>query len=236
MLTFCLRSFFTEYGWQFLWRVALPHPIRTAKATIRSLLLDCSGDVVALSKTDTDQTFRGPSSIIGVGFCLKPMNPPCPSDRFNHDCLYLEKLLPSGTAEMPESCRQCAIREIGGMAANAGCSLYIMTSAKDILFDVYLPALRRRRFTEGLFVLCRYSLRPFTVGLLASGMRGAMVTFAQGDCADYRTWLRADQGIKGDRTSIRACGHEAIANLLPPVSNEPTRFQREDHVFHPEKL
>jgi hypothetical protein len=67
-------------------------------------------------------------------------------------------------------------------ALRAGSAFYVMTSARDILGDVYVPALERRRFATGLFVLCRYSFGPFAVGVLASGMSARLLPLGSGDC------------------------------------------------------
>jgi hypothetical protein len=237
MLNFCLRSLFTEYGWQFLWQVALPHPVKTTRAVLRSSLFDCSGDFVSTCDDDPEQRLGEERALVGLGFCLKPMNPACVSGRFNHDCHYLENLLGSDSAEMPECCRQCAIREIGIVALRAGVSVYIMTSAKDILFDVFAPSLKRQRFASGLFVLCRYSLRPFAVGLNAAGVRGWMIPFGHGDCANYRTWLMADRGVKDDQTSVQPQSRKSILQILSSAkreSNGAKRFVREGNVLRPE--
>jgi hypothetical protein len=226
MWAFCFQSLFREYGWQFLRHVGAPHPVRTASAVVDSGRLDLAGDVVTTFNGAPAPTLEGPRSIVGVGFCLKPNAPPCPSGRPNHDCLYLERLLPSGASSIPAACRQCGIREIGLMALGRGAAFYIMTSARDILFDLFTPALGERRFTAGLFVLCRYSLRPFAVGLLASGVRAWLLPFERGDCADYRTWLAADRGIKDERTTIGERSQETIRELLRNGTKTRIRFKR----------
>jgi hypothetical protein len=237
MLGFCLHSLLREYGWQFFRHVALPHPVRTLRAVIDSGRYDLSGDLVATSDGEPHRSLGGPQSIVGVGFCLKPLDPPCLSGRSNHDCLYLERLLNSGTSDPPACCTQCAIREIGIMTLRAGAAFYVMTSAKDILMDVFVPALRERRFSSGLFTLCRYSLRPFAVGLLASGIRGQMFPFERGDCADYSTWLQADRGVKHDQTFLSEQNRVTISGLLGDAAKEPdstTRFNRQGNILCPE--
>jgi hypothetical protein len=234
MLSFCLQSLLREYGWQFVRRVIVPHPVRTVKALLRSRRLDISNDLIATCDEEPARHIGGPRCVVGVGFCLKPMDPPCPSGRFNHDCLYLERLADSAPQRVPDNCKQCAIREIGLMAREAGCAFYIMTSAKDILLDVFVPAQKQRRFSSGLFALCRYSLQPFAVGLMASGMRGWMLPFATGDCADYRTWLLADRGTKNERTSLSDRNRERVAGLLQLAKRgtvSPTGFCREGNVL-----
>ena len=234
MLSFCLQSLLREYGWQFVWRVILPNPVRTIRALLAAARLDISKDTVATCDDAPEHHIGGPRCIVGLGFCLKPINPPCPSGRFNHDCRYLERQLRPGAPEPPECCRQCVIREIGLMALRAGCSFYIMTSAKDILLDLFVPSLSKRRISSGLFVLCRYSIRPFAVGLMASGVAGWMLPFAGGDCADYPTWLLADRGTKNERTSLSEPNSQRIQELLGTGDTHaavPARFDRQGNVL-----
>lgn len=228
MWAFCVQSLFREYGWRFIRHVALPHPLRTARAVVKSGRLALAGSMVPVSEWPGHFT-GGPGTVVGLGFCMKPMD--CPSGRFNHDCRYLERLRPS----MPGSCRGCAIGVLGRLALKAGSALYIMTSAQDILFDLFVPALEKRRFAAGLFLLCRYSLRPFSVGLLAADMSGLMVPFDDGDCRDYPTWLLADTGTKRERTCLGERGMRAVHDVLLRAGKpeSPTRFTRIGHVFFP---
>ena len=121
------------------------------------------------------------------------------------------------------------------MTLKTGAALYIMTSAKDILLDVFAPTLDDGRFSSGLFVLCRYSMRPFAVGLLASGMRGWLVPFERGDCRDYSTWLRADIGIKDEQTAIDEPDQAKIRGILESsakASSPATQFERRGNVLY----
>ena len=184
MTAFLWHSLFRAYGWRFLWQVALPHPIRTLRAVAGARRLTCR---------DNGADVPGPEPgggalrrVVGAGFCLKPLA--CPSGRFSHDCAWLEG---GGAA----CCGGCEIRRLGARALGEGAAFYIMTSARDILDDVYLPALRERRFTDGRFFLCRYSFQPFAAGMLAAGIRGRLVGFASGDCRDYRTWVRDRKSV-----------------------------------------
>lgn len=234
MWKFCLHSLFREYGWQFIRKIALPHPIRTVKAVFDAGALDFTGENTEISNETLDPRLEGGRSIVGVGFCMKPMNPPCPSGRSNHDCHYLEHLLPSGVREIPLPCRQCTIKQLGMMTLNSGAAFYIMTSAQDILFDVFAPANNKGRFSSGLFVLCRYSLMPFAVGLLASNMRGWLFSFERGDCRDYKTWLQADRGIKDDRTEVTESTIGIIKEILVNSVKNPTsrtQFEKRGNIF-----
>ena len=236
MWKFCLYSLFREYGWQFFWRVAMPHPVKTTKAVWASGALDFSGDLTTIGAEGSERSLGGSRAIVGVGFCLKPMDPPCPSGRFNHDCYFLENDLHSKAADVPAACRQCVIREIGILALRAGAAYYVMTSAKDILRDLFEPALDAGRFAVGLFVLCRYSLRPFAVGLLAGGIRGWMFPFEKGDCRDYQTWLQADRGIKEERTKINSSNRKVIREFLQAAAQAPPqaiRFEKRGNLFYP---
>jgi len=237
MLSFCLHSLLREYGWQFFWRVAAPHPVRTVKAFLASGRRDFTGNLITTSDEEPEPALGGRRSVVGVGFCLKPMNPPCMSGRSNHDCHYLERLMDSGSSDPPDCCRQCAIREVGLMALKADAAFYVMTSAKDILLDVFTPALNEGRFSSGLFLLCRYSLRPFTVGLLASGVRGWLFPFERGDCADYRTWLLADRGVKDEQTIFSEQTRLTVTELLGKAARGPDsvkRFKRQGNILCPE--
>ena len=235
MWVFCLRSLVREYGWLFIRRVAARHPWRTLRA------LRAAGRINAARRGAVDvgggtSDFRadGPPSIVGAGFCLKPLSPACPSGRFNHDCVCLERLAGADRAAVPVPCRACAIREIGAQSLRAGCAFYVMTSARDILDDVYVPALEARQFETGVFVLCRYSFKPFAVGLLASGMRARMLPLELGDCRDYLTWLRADRGIKDEQTTLAGTAMASVAGLLGPAAPlQPLTVERRGNVLHP---
>lgn len=236
MWAFCLQSFFREYGWQFLKQVALPHPVKTARALFTSESLDFSEKITSVSAEKNGQILEHERSIVGVGFCLKPMNPICISGRPNHDCYYLENLFPSETLNIPQCCRRCVIREIGIMTLKANAAFYIMTSASDILSDVFTPSLNERRFTSGFFILCRYSMRSFAVGLLVSGIRGRMFPFESGDCLDYKTWLLADRGIKGERTEINEMNLNTIREILTKAvkdSMPDTKFEKRGNILYP---
>jgi len=235
MWMFCLRSLVREYGWLFIRQVAARHPWRTLKALRAAGRIDAAErGVVEVGGGPSDFRAGEPPSIVGAGFCLKPVDPPCPSGRFNHDCVCLERLAGADGAAVPVPCRSCAIRGIGTQSLRAGSAFYVMTSARDILDDVYVPALESRRFTTGLFVLCRYSFKPFAVGLMASGIRARLVPLGQGDCRNYRTWLLADRGIKGEQTTVDATASADVAARLggaPPVG--PLRVVRRGNVLFP---
>ena len=235
MLNFCIQSLLREYGWEFLKQVALSHPVRTTRAILNSGKLDYDSEMISTFNGKTVPIFEGDKSIVGVGYCLKPLEPKCISGRFNHDCFYLEKHLYSKNENIPQCCKDCLIKDFGKMALNNDSAFYIMTSAKDILFDMFEPALNDEKFSTGLFVLCRYSLKPFTLGMLASGIEGWQFPFEKGDCRDYKTWVNADEGIKNERTCITEQNEKRIKNFLNNNNSYPKKkFYKEANIFYPE--
>jgi hypothetical protein len=219
MWVFCLRSLVREYGWRFIARVGAAHPWRSLRAFHEVAALDTAHGSLDLGAVRSGRPRRGPLSVVGAGFCLKPLDPPCPSGRFNHDCVHLERLAGAWAEAAPAPCGRCAIRDLGARALGAGAAFYVMTSARDILDDIFVPAMRRRAFAAGLFVICRYSFGPFAFGLLASGMSGRLLPLERGDCRDYRTWLLADRGIKDEQTTLGAEVLGDAARLLPTTAH-----------------
>jgi hypothetical protein len=234
MWTFCLRSLFREYGWRFAAKVAVRHPIRTLRGFREAANLDATGGGIVAVGDPTAGPPAGPPPVVGAGFCLKPVTPPCPSGRANHDCACLEHHAELDPTSLPAPCGPCAIRAIGTDALRAGAAFYVMTSAGDILDDVFVPAMAGKGFTTGLFVMCRYSFRPFALGLLASGMGGQLLPLGGGDCRDYQTWLLADRGIKADQTTVDVTGMRCVTHSVGGRSSaEAWRVERRGNVLFP---
>ena len=234
-----MHSLFHEYGADFLWRVAIRHPFRLIRAIRVSTGLGEDQPkpyAVPPGEPESGELTIGDSSIVGLGFCLKPMDPPCISGRPNHDCHYFENHFGHEDRDLPACCQDCVIRNIGEKALEAGASLYIMTSARDILFDVYLPSLDDQRFTTGIFALCRYSIRPFSVPLITAGVRAWLFPYERGDCTDYGTWLLADQGIKKEQTNLAEEDLKAICDLLEasaePVPSRVKSYEK-GNIYYP---
>jgi hypothetical protein len=110
---------------------------------------------------------------------------------------------------------------------------YIMTSARDILFDLLLPALEARKFRYALLGLCRYSIEPFRIALSVVGLEAELTAFAEGDCTDYRSWRRADIGLKDERTCFSSEGLEAILLGISGASAGAcgTEFRKVGNLF-----
>ncbi|MEZ4509068.1 MAG: hypothetical protein R2912_03110 [Eubacteriales bacterium] len=236
MIGFAARSLFTGYGWSFIRHVALPHPLKTLRAIRLAQRATSAADGAVSTNSATGNTEKPDGRITGVGFCLKPAENRCPSKGDLHGCNYLENNFPKRTNKLPAPCKDCYIREIGAAALQSGGAFYVMTSAKDILFDVFKPAMDQGVFRHGRFLLCRYSFQPFLVGLYASGIDGTLYPFCSGDCRDYKTWLKADRGIKDEQTSIAA---ETQAKLAEQIESETdhtgtvVRVERRGNIYYP---
>lgn len=138
---FCLQSLFREYGAAFFTLVILSHLRQFWKGLTRYLKLRTKTHFIhSVIGSDRIQNPSPQSRLVSLGFCLKSLDPVCISGRSNHDCWYFENNLQLQTQDILDCCRQCSLRRVGSAALAAGSILYIMTSARDILFDVFLPA------------------------------------------------------------------------------------------------
>ena len=235
---FSFHSILKDYGKEFFTRVILRHPKKTIKGLnkYRKLILHNETPEQIISSQEFFKKWKGGrDSIIGVGFCLKPLNPVCVSDRANHNCYFFEHNLHLQNYNIPDSCKNCTIKYIGLMSLLTGSSFYIMTSAKDILFDIFLPAIETQKFNKGLFGLCRYSFEPFKIGLLISGIDAYLFPYKSGDCQDYKTWLLADIGIKDDQTKFHSKDLDSIKKILTSsaeLDSASFKFEKIGNIFY----
>ncbi len=239
LMVFCLRSLFREYGFAFLVRVALRHPFQ-CWARLKDYLgrssRESGSERPPEALTAHLRVGNQGMVLVGLGFCLKPIDPECPSGRANHDCAFFDHYYDRRrNASVIPACRSCQIRIIGLAALRSGCSLYIMTSAMDILEDMLLPALEKRRFRAALLALCRYSFAPIEIALALVGLNARLIPFAGGDCRDYRMWRRADKGVKEDQTRLETQDKEHILALLEAEKRtaSPLRLSQTGNIYHP---
>ena len=224
LLAFCFRSLYREYGTAFLVRVILAHPVATVQGIAR----------YTRGRTSTPARWQGGErSLIGIGFCLKPLTPACPASRANHRCQVFEV----GFGEDSAPCRHCLIRAIGQQALASVSAVYVMTSAHDMLHDVLLPALLRRRFRCAVLTMCRYSFEPMRLALAICGIEARLVPFRHGDCQDYSAWRRADTGDKPEQTLFDETSlGDLTSTLSGAVQNTPARrFQRVGNIYEPRR-
>jgi hypothetical protein len=249
---FSFRSLLREYAWLFLLKAVVAHPAKTVRGLRRYRRFLRENRHPALKYTGllsipSEEAFleRGRAlksgPLVGLGFCLKPLdsgNPAasCPSGRANHDCLYLER------GETRPVCAECAIRNISRLALEKDCPVYIMTSAKDIARDFMFPQISRGLFPAAALILCPYSVQAIILPLFICGVDMFLLSYASGSCADYEQWLKADRGIKDERTTIDAGCQERLFRFLEklgdPKSDKTQRrkyplFRRRGNIFFP---
>ena len=230
---FSVRSLIRVYGREFMTKIILRHPIKTIKGIQH--YRNSPGTHIAVDRSCNFKS-NADLSITGVGFCLKPLDPPCVSGRANHDCLFFERNLHLTNQVIP-CCEECRIQKIGRLAFAAGHSFYIMTSAWDILHDVFLPALNKRQYSKGIFALCRYSFEPFKLALSIARIEADLIPYERGDCADYHTWLLADDGIKEERTELSVDNLNTIEQLIQQSATAdtiPNQFNKIGNLFYPQ--
>jgi len=109
-----------------------------------------------------------------------------------------------------------------------------MTSARDVLFDVLLPALVHRRFSAALLTLCRFSQEPMFLALTIAGVQTRFVSFESGDCRDYVAWRRADLGDKPEQTSIADGERRRLLGVLNAGDSRP-RIVRSGNIYDAEE-
>lgn len=218
---FCARSLLRSYGQLFLRAAMLRHPVQTVlgawsyRRYVRPLRQTDSAPVGVASELTFHTELAEGNWLVGIGFCQKPLEPPCPARRFNHRCWLLEQL---DVARIPAACLACPIREVANHALPAGATLYIMTSAIDIARDMLLPAFGSPEFHRLLLVVCPYSAPPLALAMSICGLRGLVFAFSRGDCHDYAAWLGADKGMKQEQTFLSVSTQERLLALLDAVA------------------
>ncbi len=247
---FSLRSLRRRYGLTFLSRVILRHPLKAMAGLSKYRRLvwanpERSDVTVLFEGADEDLERRLYTArtdlLVAVGFCQKPMDPPCPAGRPNHDCMFLEELDLAEAAEpVHEACHQCNVRTIGVHALLAGANMHIMTSALDIARDVMIPSVEHQLFRSAVLCLCPYSVQAIAFPLLVCGIEGFLVGYSSGNCSDYEQWLQADRGIKDEITTLSGSAYEKVLTLLGDLAAERekegvrcTRFLRRGNIYLP---
>jgi len=249
---FSLHSLARQYGRLFIRRIVLRHPLRTLKGmrAYRRFARRAAWDSGMVRLHDgAAADFRGAAGgaggafLVALGFCQKPLSPPCPSGRFTHECAALarEDILTAASESFPAACRECDVRAIGKAALRAGATFYVMTSAAAIARDLFIPTLAHRRFRYGLFLQCPYSMPAMALPLLICGIQAVLVGYDEGDCGDYAQFLLADEGTKAERTFLAPSAHAHVLDFLTGVAaareaegrDQPGCFSREGVLYSP---
>ena len=240
---FSMRSLGRRYGRLFLGSIVLRHPARAlaglyAYATRVRRSRQSGVAAVDVSVAAFPSELADGDWLVGVGFCQKPLDPLCPSGRFNHRC-WLAAQPPE--VEPPPACRQCQVREVLRSALPAGATVHIMTSAADLARDLLLPGIRRTGPRNAVLSLCPYSVAPMTLALAICGLRGLVLSYDAGHCRDFAAWVRADAGDKPERTFLLPDTHRRLLGLLDEVAHlraerrlsQPCRFREEGNLYVP---
>ena len=247
---FGFRSLARPYGLTFLSRVILRHPWRTVTGMLSYRRLSrgaTQGDGVMRLFIEPEERFvarlalEKSKVVVAVGFCQKPLVPPCPAGRPNHDCRYFDGLdLQSEVRGADPACAGCEVRRIGTLALHAGASMHIMTSAMDIARDVMLPSIEKRRFSSVIMCLCPYSVQAIAPPLIICGLQGYLLGYESGNCANWAQWLRADKGMKDELTMLGSAAEDKLASLLKGIAEvrategqEYVRYTREGNIYVP---
>ena len=245
-----MRSLRRRYGLTFLSRVVLRHPLSTVAGMLRHrrvLREHCERDGITLLCEGPEEEFAvrlaeaKSDLLVAMGFCQKPLVPECPAGRPNHDCVILDRLdLDREGQAVHPACDVCHIRMIGTQALRAGASMHIMTSALDIARDVMIPSVDHRRFSKVIMGLCPYSVRAITLPLTICSLEGYLFGYESGNCATWDQWLRADQGIKNERTTLGAAAGAKLLSLLEASAEQRAReglrcvrFERRANIYVP---
>ena len=183
--------------------VAVPHPLRSTRRPRRRARR--VGPYHRRVPRRSRFAPRGRSVDQSAGFCLKSMNPPCPSGRPNHDCHYPRTCLDPKELGDSNSCRQC---EIGETARWRSGPAPRSTRPRPTSCSTCSCRPSNGGRSPGLFVLCRYLLRPFAVGLLASGIRDRCFRSRGGRLPELPPgcWRIAESRMNGPRSTSRGIG------------------------------
>jgi hypothetical protein len=247
---FSLRSLQMRHGLTFLGRVVLSHPVSTWVGMLKHRRIMREHP----AQGETTFLFEGPEEdfaprlleakthlLVAMGYCQKPLAPECPVGRPNHDCLFLDRLdLDRERKGHHPACEVCHIRTVGTQALRAGASMNIMTSALDIARDVMIPAVGPRRFHSVIMGICPYSVRVITLPLAMCGLEGYLFGYASGNCVTWEQWLRADEGIKFEQTTLSADADTKLMTLLEGIAEQRARegqryvrFERQANIYVP---
>lgn len=253
---FSFRSLLRDYGPLFTRKILLKHPIKSFHgfASYRKIRQNLSERETIHFLNGTKRSFlndlmeTNERILVAAGYCQKPIkknesSQGCPSGQFNHDCVYLSRLDLKNTKEdyPAHICKTCDIGILGKKALNAGGYMHIMTSAREIIYDIFLPSIIQKRFRNAIFLLCPYSAEAIILPLMICDIKSMLVKYTEGQCNDFEDFTLADKGSKRERTSVNKSSLVEINNMLDYISSfkerksspQYTRFEMIDNVFVP---
>jgi len=253
---FSFKSLLRDYGPLFTRKILLKHPLKSLhglasyrrirqKLSERETIDFLNGSKKAFLNNLIEKNQR---ILVAAGYCQKPIKnnespKGCPSGQFNHNCLYLSHLdLKNSKEDYPDPvCKTCDIGVLGKKTLNAGGYMHIMTSAKDIIYDIFLPSLIQKRFKNAIFLLCPYSAEAIILPLMICDIKSILVKYREGQCNDFEDFTLADKGSKRERTFVDKSALDEINHMLDYISSfnerksspQYTRFEMKGNVFVP---
>lgn len=252
---FSLRNTTRSYPWFFLCKVLLPNSIKAFKGVLYyRKLVQLSGDKPLVGTVDfveiqnilEEQDGNKSRFLIAPGFCMKPFDEIkqksiCPAGQFTHRCLVLEnrEMLAVDQNGWIKPCNECDIGSLAQICSKLHACFYIMTSAIDIAYDIYLPAITGQRLNSGIFLLCAYSSEAFTFGLSTCHIKGNLINFCKGACENHEDFTNADVGIKQKQTFVDESDFNKLKKMLIEIAdkkykddNREFSYDSQDHVYH----
>ena len=215
---FGIRSLGRQLGVEVVARLLFCHPIKSTKGFFRyrHYLAENKEGVIPHMETNSY-----PHLVVMGAYCQKPREEdPCPAGRFNHRCHFIE------TLTVYPACGHCDLRRMAELAMLLGCRFYIMTSALNLLQDVFLPAISEKAFSHYLVMICPYAKELFLFPALVSGMKGWTLTIAKGSCQNYREFLLADKGHKPRQTHLSPIAHGSLLNIHERIKANSKGYRR----------
>lgn len=215
---FGIRSMGRRLGVEVVARLLFCHPIKSSRGFFRYRLYLAKNKEWVTPHTEINSP---PHLVIMGAYCQKPQERNiCPAGRFNHRCYFIE------TLTVYPACRHCDLREMAELAMLLGCHFYIMTSALDLLRDVFLPATCKKAFSHFLVMICPYAKELFLFPAFISDMKGWTLTIAKGSCLNYKEFLLADEGHKSRQTHLSSTAHHSLLNIYERIKANSKGYQR----------
>lgn len=182
-------------------RLFFAHPVKSARGFFKYYRYLSER---TLPKVSTEIISLFHPLLIGA-YCQKPNS--CPAKRFNHRCLFAETLITY------PACKKCELKKMVELAMMLKCPFYIMTTALDVLLDVFLT----RRFPFFLVMICGYARELFLFPAFVFDMKGRFLLLGKGSCRSYWEFLLADQGHKSAQTHLSPFADMAFMKLYNQI-------------------
>ena len=205
---FSARSLFRAYGWNFIFKVLIRHPIKSIKGLwaykkfIKTVNFSADKDIISnlgLAKFMAKAQAEPQNLLVATGFCQKPTdaaNPKdsCPTVRFTNHCQYYEN------HTLAPACEACDIKRIVELVKDLSCQFDILTAVRDITDNIFIPLLRGKTSKQVMIFICPFSIRLAILPLFICQADFVLIPFSSGSCDNYHDFIKADTGHKDETT------------------------------------